>query len=835
MGNRSPDVRDRNALRTLTTAAIAIGGLALLGRLMERRGTAVDEPDQPAERTDTPEGQGEQEGAAPSATTSAAPVDVDGHRPDISRFGLPALAVAASLFAAFWLKGQLWPEMSTLQTLLISGLMLVCIAQWSVDAPVDAPSRRFPLSILVVVATVGACLYLAFRLQQLFLPNIPPGATLILVAFGVWAIFWWLSQVSRQRTTVRLLAAVVLGSFLLEAGIYLEDRLDFQIPDVLLIVVLVIFLLGLFLWWHERAKEGSRSELGAALLGGTVVAFAVLAFQWVLEQDREANAELRSLRTAIGMQSDLSGVDLSGRDLSGFYFRGKNLKNANLSDANLSKADLRDANLSGADLSRTDLTAAILSAADLPRADLTEADLTSADLAKANLAGAILARAHLNISNLVKANLTRAHLTGADLTDTKVKGANLTGALADSATILPKGVDRKKSRIYLLGPRADLRSADLSGADLTRQDLSRAKFGGANLTEANFSEANLSGADLSLAHFDGTELTDTRLQHANLTGTELADADLTGALADAATKWPKGARPRSLGVYVLAPRSDLHNADLSGLDLSGIHLSGADLSGANLSSAVLSGADLSLAHLNRANLESARLDDADLTGAALSDANLSSARLDDADLTGAALSGADLSDALASRSTNWPQGFDPEDAHAHVLGPGADLQKAVFDYADLSGFDLTGANLSGASLYAAKLFRTNLTGANLSDADLSYAAGDPATRWPQGFDVAKSGGFILGPGVNLTNADLSSQDVSGANLSGANLSGANLAEADLSRINFSGAHLSETDLSGADLTGANLTDADLTGIHADSATIWPQGFNPRAKGVELSD
>jgi uncharacterized protein YjbI with pentapeptide repeats len=54
------------------------------------------------------------------------------------------------------------------------------------------------------------------------------------------------------------------------------------------------------------------------------------------------------------------------------------------------------------------------------------------------------------------------------------------------------------------------------------------------------------------------------------------------------------------------------------------------------------------------------------------------------------------------------------------------------------------------------------------------------------------------------------------------------------RVNFAGADLSETYLGEADLTGATLAEADLTGVHADSTTTWPQGFNPHARGVELS-
>jgi hypothetical protein len=97
--------------------------------------------------------------------------------------------------------------------------------------------------------------------------------------------------------------------------------------------------------------------------------------------------------------------------------------------------------------------------------------------------------------------------------------------------------------------RANLRSADLSGADLSGANLRSADLSGAYLSGAYLRSANLSGADLS--------------------GAYLRSADLSGAY-------------------------------LSGAYLSGANLSGAYLSGANLRSANLSGADLRSAYLSGA-------------------------------------------------------------------------------------------------------------------------------------------------------------------------------------------------------------------------------------------
>ena len=95
-------------------------------------------------------------------------------------------------------------------------------------------------------------------------------------------------------------------------------------------------------------------------------------------------------------------------------------------------------------------------------------------------------------------------------------------------------------------------------------------------------------------------------------------------------------------------------------------------------------------------------------------------------------------------------------------------------------------------------------------------------------------GYSIGPGADLSFADLSNANLSNANLSGAiltfsDLSGAILTFSDLSGADLSGAILEfanlldtiliSADLSGADLTGANLTDARLIGANLINADL----------------
>ncbi|HFJ0948356.1 TPA: pentapeptide repeat-containing protein [Salmonella enterica] len=91
------------------------------------------------------------------------------------------------------------------------------------------------------------------------------------------------------------------------------------------------------------------------------------------------------------------------------------------------------------------------------------------------------------------------------------------------------------------GSRANLRDADLCGADLRDANLRDADLCGANLRDAN-----LCGADLC-----GANLCDANLRDANLCGADLCGADLCGA--------------------------DLRGADLCGANLCGADLCDADL------------------------------------------------------------------------------------------------------------------------------------------------------------------------------------------------------------------------------------------------------------------
>jgi hypothetical protein len=108
---------------------------------------------------------------------------------------------------------------------------------------------------------------------------------------------------------------------------------------------------------------------------------------------------------------------------------------------------------------------------------------------------------------------------------------------------------------------ADLRDANLRGAELENADLRDANLKYADLENADLKYANLRYADLECADLSGADLEGADLRYANLTCANLKSADL------------KGVNLRG---------ADLENADLRDADLGGADLKGTDLKNTNL-------------------------------------------------------------------------------------------------------------------------------------------------------------------------------------------------------------------------------------------------------------
>jgi uncharacterized repeat protein (TIGR01451 family) len=196
---------------------------------------------------------------------------------------------------------------------------------------------------------------------------------------------------------------------------------------------------------------------------------------------------------------------------------------------------------------------------------------------------------------------------------------------------------------------------------------------------------------------------------------------------------------------------------------------GANLSGTNLLSTI----NLSYANLSGANLTGANLGSSNLTNANLSNANLSTS----------------------------PAGFDTQLGFANLSG--ANLSGANLTNASLSSAILSNANLTNAVLVHNDVSSANLTGATLTGVSSGGLFGTPAAL-PAPWIIA--GGYLIGPGANLTGANLT-----GADLTGATLTGANLTNAILTRVNLTGANLTNAVLTNAVLTSANVQQANFSG------------------------
>lgn len=128
------------------------------------------------------------------------------------------------------------------------------------------------------------------------------------------------------------------------------------------------------------------------------------------------------------------------------------------------------------------------------------------------------------------------------------------------------------------------------------------------------------------------------------------------------------------------------------------------------------------------------------------------------------------------------------------------MQDANLEYVHLSGAYVKYAPFDGVDLKHASLDHAGFANTSFVDADLR--------------------------GADLSHTSLGQIDLSEADLRGASLRGA-----DLDSARLGGARLSGADLRGATLNGADLTDPAYGRATYDSATKWPDGYDPVAAGA----
>lgn len=531
-----------------------------------------------------------------------------------------------------------------------------------------------------------------------------------------------------------------------------------------------------------------------------------------------------------------AGADLSGVDLSGIVLTSINMTSVNLVNANLRNTTLSLANLSGATITGiisggiTGLTTAILPSSDyyargttgtdgwivgpnvrLVGANLTNADLSGINISNCDISAAIFTGATItnlrsggllnataagttmpNAATFVRSgymigagvSLAGANFSGSDLSGTTMTGTDVSGVIFSNTTTLTNINTGQMKNLttatlptvptyiarngYIVGPRVRLISADLSN-----QDLSGIQLTSSNLTSANLTNAIITATDISGAIFTSATLTSINSTGGGITGSATATLPTISAAAGGGV-W--GVRSG----YLLGPSAIARSANLStSIDLSGINLRGCDISGANLTNANFVNNDMNLANLTNTVLTG-------VVSIGIQNGNSGT--------SGAAIFGG------TSANYQIRSGF--------IIGPNVNLASK----------NLTGVNLSNTYLNSAVFTSTNLTNAILTAADITNTdfttatfigiisgqiVSPPPVSLPTNYQFR--GGYLVGPSVNLSGADLTNVDLSNVNLSNA--------------IITSTTNLSNTLIVGATLTGITFTTIQQLQLRRNAANI----------------
>lgn len=223
---------------------------------------------------------------------------------------------------------------------------------------------------------------------------------------------------------------------------------------------------------------------------------------------------------------------------------------------------------------------------------------------------------------------------------------------------------------------------------------------------------------------------------------------------------------------------------------------------------------------------------ADLENVVLRRAVLERTRFDQARLVNTNFRSANLYRSILYQANAYRANFQQARLELANLNQ-ANLMEANLSECNLKGAWLIKANLSYANLQRANLFDADLEGANLKGVNLEQALCNDKTWFPTGFNPQAAGAYVLKPGADLFQANLTNTDLRPANLRGANLSEAKLMGANLGGADLTGANLTNADLKGTDLTAANLTGADLRNaeISVASLNIHPHNL----KGMIMPD
>lgn len=187
----------------------------------------------------------------------------------------------------------------------------------------------------------------------------------------------------------------------------------------------------------------------------------------------------------------------------------------------------------GQDLTGYDLRGSILRDYSFNNSILDYASFEGADLTGVKFIGAKLREV-----NFKNAKMDGAVIIGADITDANFSGAR--GRIRGGSDILPEQqierVGPTINDLSLFVPGADLRNANLQGADLSGLDLRGANLSDANFTKAKLFQCNLEGAILRRATFWNTKIAACDFRRADLRGAFFYQASVNWLIAGATAR-----------------------------------------------------------------------------------------------------------------------------------------------------------------------------------------------------------------------------------------------------------------------------------------------------------
>ncbi len=292
----------------------------------------------------------------------------------------------------------------------------------------------------------------------------------------------------------------------------------------------------------------------------------------------------------------------------------------------------------------------------------------------------------------------------------------------------------------------NLEGIDLSGAFLEQVNFQNANLKGANLTKSNLARANLeeadfSGANLEEANIGSVSGVGTNFSEANMKSAKLSKSDFTNASF-------AGANMENIEALELT---------LNGADLSKIRMLTVFLIDAQMSDVKFCKADIELSMLVQGDMENIDFSDTVFNRCVFIDIHCNMICYDRADLSNCAFVATAPEKSSMDNMTFRQAVFFQTNLMNMVLKnadfSGADMTKAFFWDADLSG-----ANLSGANAKLAQFRKTKLTGANLDNINLYQGSLAKAHLVNASFK-----------GANLCQADLLRSTITNTDFSEANL------------------------------------------------------------------